>query len=193
MHGLFNRALQCFLRDTYGADLWHRVARDAHLALPDFEAMLQYDIAVTEDVLRSASRHLGRTRESVLEDLGNHLIASPSLDAVRRLLRFGGVGFRDFLHSLEDFPGRCQLALPGVDVPHLTLREDEDGYVLICSWELDGVGHLAMGLLRAMADDYGALAFLEHLGPTPEGEAVSIRLVEAQLFAARPFELSVRA
>lgn len=193
MHGLFNRAIQCFLRDTYGADLWRQVARDAGLGFEDFEAMLRYDPSVTDAVLRAASVRLSRPREAVLEDLGNHLIANTSLEPVRRLLRFGGVTFRDFLNSLEDFPDRCRLALPGADVPMLSLREGEDGYLLSCRWSLDGVGHLVVGLLRAMADDYGTLAFLEHLGNDAEGETVSVRLVEVQLFAGRPFDLAARA
>lgn len=193
MHGLFNRAIQCFLRDTYGMVMWQQVARDARLGFDDFEALLHYDPSVTDAVLRAASVRLQRPREAVLEDLGNHLIADPSSEAVRRLLRFGGVSFRDFLNSLEDFPDRCRLALPGADVPVLTLHEDADGYVLICNWSLDGIGHLVTGLLRAMADDYGALAFLEHAGATQDGEAVSIRLVEAHLFEARPFDLAARS
>ena len=193
MHGLFNRAVQCFLRDNYGPDMWDRVARDARLGFSDFEPLFRYDPAMSDAVVAAASRALNRSRESLLEDIGTYLVSNPELEAVRRLLRFGGVTFRDFVNSLEDFPDRCRLALPGAEVPILTLREDETGYVLTCDWSLDGVGHLVVGLLRAMADDYGTLAFLEHTGRMGRGEVVAIRLVEAQLFAGRPFDLAARA
>lgn len=31
MHGLINRSIQCFVQDTYGAELWADVAADAGL------------------------------------------------------------------------------------------------------------------------------------------------------------------
>ena len=42
MHGLINRAIQCFLRDTYGADLWAQVAEASEIGVEGFEAMLDY-------------------------------------------------------------------------------------------------------------------------------------------------------
>ena len=41
MHGLVNRSVQCFLRDTYGADLWAAVAAEAGVAPEGFEALMQ--------------------------------------------------------------------------------------------------------------------------------------------------------
>ena len=39
MHGLINRSIQCFLRDTYGAAFWSAVARA--LTLPKLEAEIR--------------------------------------------------------------------------------------------------------------------------------------------------------
>jgi len=44
MHGLVNRSVQCFLRDTYGTDLWVAVAAEAGVAPEGFEALMHYDI-----------------------------------------------------------------------------------------------------------------------------------------------------
>ena len=122
MHGLVNRSIQCFLRDTYGAAAWAHVVREAGLGFDSFEAMLNYETAMTEAVLVAAARVLGRPRESVLEDLGTYLVSHENTQALRRLLRFGGVTFDDFLHSLEDLPERARLALTDLDLPALTLE-----------------------------------------------------------------------
>ena len=48
MHGLMNRSIQCFLRDTYGAGCWRSVAQDIGIGADGFEAMLLYDDALTD-------------------------------------------------------------------------------------------------------------------------------------------------
>ena len=74
MHGLINRSIQCFLRDTYGAATWAAVAREARLGFDSFETMLTYDAALTEAVITAATQVLGRPRDSVPEDLGIYLV-----------------------------------------------------------------------------------------------------------------------
>ena len=191
MHGLINRSIQCFLRDTYGASLWDNVAAEARLGFSGFEAMLTYDADLTERVLSAAVRVLGRPRETILEDLGTYLVSHRNVEAVRRLLRFGGVTFADFLNSLEDLPERGRLAVPDLDMPDLRLIEGPEGTAtLLARSGLAGVGHVAVGLLRAMADDYGALVMLDHLGCQDGWEKVSIRIADRAWTAGRRFELA---
>lgn len=193
MHRLINRSLQCFLRDTYGAATWAEVARDARLGFDSFEVMLTYDLGLTEAVIDAAARKLDRPPEALLEDLGTYLVSHHNLESLRRLLRFGGVRFVDFLHSLEELPGRARLALEDLDLPALTLTETGDrGFVLTSGPSIPGLGHVIMGMLRAIADDYGALALLDHAGSGPEGEVVHIQLLEEDFAVGRRFDLSVR-
>jgi hypothetical protein len=193
MHGLINRSIQVFLRNTYGPELWLAVAEAADLGFDSFEAMLSYDDRLTEQVIDAAARLLNRPREVVLEDLGTWLVSQRGQDGLRRLLRFGGVGFVDFLHSLDELEGRSRLALPELDLPRLHLRAiSADRFALSCDAPLPGVGHVIVGLLRAMADDYGALVLLDHEGAGPEGEVVSIHLLETQFSVGRRFDLAAR-
>lgn len=189
MHGLMNRAIQGFLRDVYGADLWSGVARAAGLGTDGFEAMLHYDDSLTVRVLDQASRALGRARETILEDIGTWLVASQAGQPLRRLLRFGGVGFTDFLHSLEDLPGRGRLALPDLGLPALRLQEPQPGIYLLTCEGLAGFGHVLVGLLRGMADDYGALVLLDHEGGDDGSETVRIHLLAADFAEGRRFDL----
>jgi hypothetical protein len=193
MHGLINRSIQVFLRHTYGDDLWQAVAGDAELGFDSFEAMLSYDARLTSRVIDAAARRLDRPRETVLEDLGTFLVSHPSLERLRRLLRFGGVSFVDFLHSLDELEGRGRLALPELDLPRLKLSGLEpDRFLLHCEARLPGAGYVMMGLLRAMADDYGALVVLEHEGCARSGETVSVHLLETRFAEGRRFDLAAR-
>lgn len=191
MHGLINRSIQCFVRDTYGADQWEAVALRARLGFSGFEAMLTYDSELTERIIVAACQVLGRPRESMLEDLGTYLVSHRNVEAVRRLLRFGGVTFGDFLNSLEDLPDRGRLAVPELDMPDLRLLAGPDGTAILqaCS-PMPGMGHVALGLLRAMADDYGALVYLDYLGDESGWETISIRILDHAWTAGRRFQLA---
>lgn len=193
MHGLINRSIQSFLTDTYGPVLWRRVAGAARLGFDDFEAMLEYDDTLTDAVIDAAAGALRRPRDALLEDLGTYLVSHPNREALRRLLRFGGVTFVDFLHSLDDLAGRGRLAVPELDMPHLELRARSDRqFTLVCRGPRPGYGHVMVGVLRAMADDYGALALLDHTGTIDGVDTIMIDLLEPSFAAGRPFALAAR-
>ncbi|MGV6849437.1 MAG: heme NO-binding domain-containing protein [Marinibacterium sp.] len=194
MHGLINRAIQSFVTSTYGAACWQKVAQDADLGFVDFEAMLVYDDALTLDVLNVLGQELGRDQTELLEDLGTYLVSHPKVEALRRLLRFGGVTYEEFLHSLDDLPDRTRLAVSDLHLPALELWEDGGGrFQLKCAPGLPGFSHVMIGILRAMADDYGALVFLEHEGATEGGDVIGIQLIEADFAEGRDFDLGARA
>ncbi|MEL6549781.1 MAG: heme NO-binding domain-containing protein [Pseudomonadota bacterium] len=194
MHGLINRGLQCFLRDTYGPETWAEVMQEADLGFTSFEAMLIYEDEVTQAVLELATVKLGKAPHDLLEDLGTYLVSHPNTQALRRLLRFGGVDFIDFLHSLDDLPGRARLAVPDLHLPWLELREMEDGsFTLRCGAGLPGYGHVMTGILRAMADDYGALAFLELDESRKTYDVLRIVLLDEAFTEGRSFELAREA
>ena len=191
MHGLINRSLQCFVQETYGEARWIEVRRAADLAEADFEAMLTHDDAVTETAIDAAARVLGRRREGLLEDLGTFLVSHPSMGRVRRLLRYGGEGFTDFLHSLEDLPDRARLAVPEMALPPLRLEEIAgDAYRLTCAGDRAGLGHVILGALRAMADDYGALASLEPEDDRSGATAIRIEVHSTTFAEGRHFALA---
>jgi len=194
MHGLINRAVQCFVTDTYGQDTWVEATRRADLESVEFEAMLIYDDEITPQLLDSVAQVLDRPREEVMEDIGTYLVSHPNVEALRRLLRFGGVTFVEFLHSLDDLPDRARLAVSDLNLPFIELRDHSPTrFSLVCQSEIAGYGHVMMGILRAMADDYGALAVLEHTGGGKGIETIAISLIETEFAEGRVFELGARA
>ena len=138
---------------------------------------------------------LGRDRAGMLEDLGTYLVSHPRTEALRRLLRFGGVTYVDFLHSLDDLPDRARLAVADLQLPALELREHASGrFSLACGPGMPGFGSVMTGILRAMADDYGALATIERERASADGaEVIAITLVETAFAAGRRFDLGASA
>ena len=115
---------------------------------------------------------------------------APNVEALRRLLRFGGAHFIEFLYSLDDLHDRARLAVDDLELPRLTLvRHTENHYSLLCGAAFPGWGHVLVGILRVMADDYGALACLEHCGAKDQTETIDIRLVHTSYAQGRTFVL----
>ncbi len=190
MHGLVNRSIQLFVTETRGKETWAVVTRVAGIGFVEFEGMMRYKEVYTPRLLNAAAEVLDRPRSEIMEDLGTFVVSQKGFEAVRRLLRFGGIDFVDFLHSLDDLNERVRLAISDLTLPQVELRSHSDGeFSLYCDASFEGYGHVMMGVLRAMADDYGTLALLEHQGKVGDAEVVSIRLVETDFSEGRRFEL----
>jgi hypothetical protein len=192
MHGLINRGLECFLRDTYGVAVWDDVVERVGLRDGRFEAMMHYDDQVTHAVIAAAADRIAVPPDMLLEDLGTYLVSHPNTEAIRRLMRFGGATFEDYVHSIEDLPERVRLAVPDLSVPAIDLTEEGPGaFGLTIGPGLPGFGAVLVGMLRTMADDYGALALVEHRGTVEGREAVYVGLLDRDFAAGRHFDLAV--
>jgi hypothetical protein len=81
--------------------------------------------------------------------------------------------------------------VPDLDLPDLQL--DEAGpqvYRLTCTTHMPGAAHVLIGLLRAMADDYGALVLLDYEGCSDHGEAILVQILDQNHATARRFDLA---
>ncbi|WP_309663516.1 heme NO-binding domain-containing protein [Tabrizicola sp.] len=191
MQGLVLRSLQGYLRDTFGPSAWADIVREAALPVESFEPMLRYPSGLADTLAATAAQRLGRPAEELWEDLGTYLVTNPNYESLRRLLRFGGVGFSDFLHSLEELPGRARLALPDLDVPDLALEElGQDRFRLTCRSHVRGASRVLIGVLMAMADDYGALIVIDQVTEQSDQGVIMIHMPDASHASGRRFDLA---
>ena len=193
MHGLLLRSIQAYTRSTFGPAVWGRVLLAANQPPEGFEPMLSYGQDVLGQVTSAVAAELGRSEDSILEDLGTFLVTDPGHRALRRLLRFGGATFEEFLHSLEELPDRARLALPDIDMPQIDLTDRAPGvYCLRFTCEFPAFFPVAVGALRAMADDYGALVLIDpdpSLCGTDQG-ALTVQLLSTAHGEGRRFDLA---
>lgn len=188
MDALLLRSLQSYVLDTFGVSKWQVICREAGQLSETFEPMLRYEAGLADRVADIAAAVLGRPVEAVWEDVGTHLVTNPDREGVRRLLRFGGWSFADFLHSLEELPGRARLALPDLDPPDISLDEvGPDRFELRCRSHLRGTQRVLAGLVTAMADDYGALCLIEVGG----GDCTTISVLDSRHATAKAFDLAM--
>lgn len=195
MHGLINRAIQAFVTSTYGIERWTELMERADLGFTEFEAMLIYPDDQSQRMLKSLESSLDRPLPEILEDLGTFLVSNPQVESLRRLLRFGGVNYSEFLHSLDDLPDRARLAVSDLHLPGLELMEQAPGsFELWCQPGIPGYAQVLMGVLRAMADDYGSLVILDHEGTRADGvDVIAITVVETEFAEGRAFDLGAHS
>ncbi|MEX3014625.1 heme NO-binding domain-containing protein [Gymnodinialimonas hymeniacidonis] len=175
MHGMINGAFQGFLVETYGRDTWDEVRSVAQLRFTDFEAMLRYEDKVTLDCFQAATDVLHKHPNALLEDLGTFLITHEPYAPLKRLLRFGGATLSEFILSLDELADRGRMAMPDIEMPEIEVSPGaEASFRIKAAWSLPGVGPILLGALRAMADDYGALATLSLDGFDGNKECIRI-------------------
>lgn len=193
MHGLVLFSIQRFVIDTYGTTAWAQLLAAASLVPDGFEAMQIYDDDLSERVVAAACVELGKRRNDLLEDLGTYLISHPHQRIARRLLRFSGDTFTEFLLALDDLPDRVALAVPELRFPGLAVRRKSTScFDLRVDPGMPGFGLVLLGTIRAMADDYGALVLSDCI-EAPDGAAtLRLELLDAQFARARAFQLGAR-
>lgn len=173
MHGTINRGLQGYVCEIFGAETWEDACALAELANFNFETMLSYDDVLTDRLINALTQLLGRERADLLEDFGTFVVSENHLQSVRKLLRFGGETYVEFLQSLEDVHDRAKIALPDLDVPLFELETQSEGqFILHYEFDKLGFGAVFLGLLRGMADDYGALILIDHIPVSENGKDV---------------------
>ena len=177
MHGLINRALQSFVEVTYGPRIWAEVVSQADLEFDEFQSMLMYPDDLTVRCFEAATNILHRPPSVFLEDLGTFVVTHEPFNPLRRLLRFGGEDFAEFLHSLEELGDRGRLVMPDLDMPDIRVhQEDGQTYEVRARWKMLGAGPMLLGALRAMADEYGALALCSLAGVNEGWESLKVTL-----------------
>ena len=192
MLGLYFLCFQNFILQTRGAAAWDTVSAAADHGDPGFEALLSYDPAVFDALFDAACLHLRLAPDALLEDLGTFLVTAPDISFVRRLLRFGGATFDEFLHSCDDLPDRVRLALPDLSLPQLRLRGERPDLCLEVAGEHPFWPPVLVGILRAMADEYGALALLE-LTRGGDLSVIGITIADDAHAPGRDFDLGATA
>ncbi len=182
MHGLINRSIEGFLRDTYGDTFWGEVAEASGIDNRGFQTIRDYPDAMTHGLINKAAMRLDKPEGELLEDLGAWLA---SREPVRRLLRFAGRDFAEFLHTLDELQGRSHMVIPDLDMPRIRVElRDKNEVRLVMADCFPEWRSVMAGLVRCMADDYGALGLI-----MVDGNAVIVHISDDTFTEGRHFKL----
>lgn len=186
MHGLMNRAIEGFVRHAYGLPCWQTVAAEIGLAEGAFQPFRFYPGALTRQLTEAVAHVLDKPEAEVVEDVGAWLAR---VEWVRRLLRFSGSDFSDFVMSLEELPGRLRMILPDLEMPEIAVTVHGPQAFHVALAGDDGLWRaLVAGMLRVMSDDYGALALI-----VDDEGAILVDVSDVAFGDGRGFDIAARA
>lgn len=175
MHRLVQRAIEEFIIATYGSDVWTKVAAGSR------HRITSNDETHGQKVMHAASGELGKPYVEMWEDLGAWLAR---LEPMRRLLRFSGRDFKDFLQNIVDLPDYTRMVVPDLKMPGMTVvTEDEVLRILVRRRDPEWI-HAIAGVVRVMADDYGALGLI-----WVEPDGIAVQVSDDSFAEARDFHL----
>ena len=178
MHALINRAVDEFLRETYPATAFDALRSSKGLRTGQGGHGLWLD----QTNIAQAAEAMAKTPADMLEDLGAWLARQ---EPVRRLLRFSGRDFREFVSRLDELPGRARLVMPDLAVPAFAVVAGTGGALsLTLTPPDDSTLALLAGVLRVMADDYGALGLI-----LIDEDRILIEITDDAFSAGREFQL----
>lgn len=177
MHWLIRRSVETFLRDIYGDVIWQSLWRSSD-SVADFWSNEWHG----RNMIADAARHLHKPMEDLLDDLGAWIARQ---EHTRRLLRFSGRSFGEFLENLELLPDRVHMVVPDLDIPPMQIISTGDDFLQIALDE----GHeewvfVVAGLIRVMADDYGVLGLFY-----VQDGMVCVRVCDGSFGVKRSFKL----
>lgn len=182
MHGLISRSFELFLRDCYGDRIWERAARQAKVDPRGIFLLQKSPDKVSETLIEEAAAILRQEKGELVEDLGGWLTQR---EPIRRLLRFSGRDFSEFVESLGEFPRRAQMVIQSLKVPRVVVTmPTAQSYEVTIDGGSDIWPMLLAGVLRGMADDYGALAVI-----TVQGRRLAVDIAMSEYSMMRPFVL----
>lgn len=190
MLGAVNKAIEEFVITVHGGAVWQEVLRDIGTPGFRFEPMLMYEDEKSYALIRALSKRLSKPQQDILDDIGTYLVTPPNGGALRRLLRFSGSSFDDFLFSLDDLNDRVDLALPDLQLPQImVIPQTIDRVHVRVSQTWSGFAYVLQGLLRAMADDYGTLVFLDVRRDITDSACIEVILIENNFSAGIDFDM----
>lgn len=182
MHGLINRSIERFIRESYGEAAWADIANLIGLDGRGFEGFRRYPDALTLRLIGAGASRLAKPDAELLEDFGAWLART---EPIRRLLRFSGADFADFILTLEELPGRVRMIVPDLEVPRIAVAAGAaDRFRVTITHAAPEWRSVLAGILRAMSDDYGALALI-----VDEGAAITVDVSDEAFFEGRDFDL----
>ncbi|MFI0397005.1 heme NO-binding protein [Paracoccus jiaweipingae] len=176
MISFLSRSVEAFLRHTYG-----RTFAEGTGAAPDRQAIDGDAMGFVLPLLQAAGAQLHKPVEELTEDWAAWLARH---EAVRRLLRFSGAEFRDFIAALGELPGRVRMVLPANAPPRVRVVPQGEGPQQLVVEGADIWAHFLAGMVRAMADDYGSLALV-----SVEGSTVMVDVSLDRFVSGRGFDL----
>lgn len=170
MYGMVNLAIQGFIEDRYGEEIWQQVKQQAAPEIDVFLTMEQYPDEITMAMVDAAIDLTGDDSPEMLESIGEYWVEFTLRSGYGDLLRVIGTTLPETLANLDNMHARVGLLFPDLKPPTFWCT-DVDEHSLILHYQSDrgGLERMIPGTVRALAEMLNTTASVELIASRSEG------------------------
>lgn len=152
MYGMVNLAIQEFIAQRYGDEVWRQVKERAAPDISHFLTMEQYPDEVTSDMVNAAADLTGDEAKEILEAMGEYWIRFAQRSGYGDLLRVIGTTLPEALTNLDNMHARVGLVFPDLKPPTFWCTDvGEHSLILHYQSEREGLDSMIAGTVRGLA------------------------------------------
>lgn len=151
MYGMVNRAIELFIKEEHGNEIWERVASLANVTA-DFISMEQYPDAVSVSLVVELSKVTELTPNQILASVGEFWVDFAHKSAYGDLLDMAGDSLPEVLANLDDMHARIGQSFDALKPPSFWVSDlTEDSLILHYASEREGLAPMVVGLVRGLS------------------------------------------
>ena len=156
MYGLVNQAVQDFVTQHLGADIWKTVREKAGVKDPEFLPLQQYPDELTFAMVGATCEATGRDAATLVEEIGVFWVTFTAQRGYGPLLDQLGTTFPEALAALDAMHVRVALMMPNLKPPSFRVRDvKSNGLTLDYISHRAGLAPMVIGLVKGLGHKYG--------------------------------------
>jgi predicted hydrocarbon binding protein len=119
MYGLLNAALKEFVVESYGAEVWQRIASDTAPGIGEFNKLAPYPDALTYSMVGRTCEEMGSSFETLMFAFGEFWVRYTDSQGYGSLFEIAGDSLREFVMALDALHARVAKGFPKLQPPSL--------------------------------------------------------------------------
>lgn len=170
MYGMVNQAIQSYIENNYGEDVWQDILTMAHVDHDRFEQLISYDDDISYRLVGAIGKRLDLRTEQVLETFGEFWPVYAMGTSFKELVKFGGDTFLEALDYLDEMHERVKIAMPNLNPPSFEVEKlSVNSYRLHYYSQREGLAPMVTGLLYGLARQYETSIEVRHISSDTTG------------------------
>ena len=162
MYGLVNKAIEDFVTQRFGVEIWERILEKAGLDGEVFISMKSYPDDWTYKLVGAGSEVLGLPADDVLTAFGEHWIGFMQRAGYGQHLKACGRTLPDFLRRLDNMHAHIGLTFADSKMPSFRCTEIAGQRLQVDYYSArSGLTPMVVGLLRGLGAFFGVAVQVE--------------------------------
>ncbi|KAI7806360.1 soluble guanylate cyclase 88E-like [Triplophysa rosa] len=124
MYGLYLEAVNDYINESYGEDVWRLIEARAEIPHLKFVRLQMYNDNLILRLAKAAGEVLGKTHDELMYAFGVYMVKRIGNYGYERILKVLGRNVRDFINELDNLHEYFRFSFPKVQPPSFCVEEE---------------------------------------------------------------------